>query len=73
MSIAVERLAALGALAPPEAGPGPQGERLTPLGCHVAQMPMDARLAKALIYACMLRCLRWGEVLRARSWPRCVR
>jgi HrpA-like RNA helicase len=33
----------------------PAGEQLTALGTHVASMPMDPRLAKALIYACMLR------------------
>jgi HrpA-like RNA helicase len=30
-------------------------ERLTALGRHLSLMPMDSRLAKALIYASMLR------------------
>lgn len=30
-------------------------ERLTALGRHLSLMPMDARLAKSLIYAAMLR------------------
>ena len=33
-------------------------EALTPLGRHLSQMPMDAKLGKALIHGAMLRCLR---------------
>ncbi|KAF8055672.1 DHX57 [Scenedesmus sp. PABB004] len=46
-------LAQLGALAPDAAG---GGEDLTPLGKHLAAMPMDAALGKALLHGCMLRC-----------------
>eukprot|EP00878_Enallax_costatus_P012006 GHUV01012535.1.p1 GENE.GHUV01012535.1~~GHUV01012535.1.p1 ORF type:complete len:538 (+),score=178.81 GHUV01012535.1:448-2061(+) len=31
-------------------------EVLSPLGTHLAAMPMDAALGKALLYGCMLRC-----------------
>ena len=31
-------------------------ENLTPLGYHLAKLPMDVRLAKTLIYGCILRC-----------------
>ena len=30
-------------------------EMLSPLGTHLAAMPMDAALGKALLYGCMLR------------------
>ena len=30
---------------------------LAPLGYHLAQMPVDLRLGKMLIYACMFNCL----------------
>ncbi|KAL3157309.1 hypothetical protein ABBQ38_001539 [Trebouxia sp. C0009 RCD-2024] len=33
------------------------GEALTPLGCLLTQIPMDPRLAKTCIFACMLRCV----------------
>ena len=36
-------------------------ECLTPLGLMLARLPMDARLGKALVYACLLRCA--GPVL----------
>lgn len=46
---AVLQLSQLGALqTSPE-------EVLTPLGTHLAAMPMDAALGKALLYGCMLR------------------
>lgn len=32
-------------------------ERLTPLGHHLARMPVDARVGKMLLFGCMLRCL----------------
>ncbi|CAM6128719.1 unnamed protein product [Calypogeia fissa] len=32
-------------------------ERLTPLGHHLAKMPVDARVGKMLLFGCMLRCL----------------
>jgi ATP-dependent RNA helicase DHX57 len=68
VTIAIDRLMALGALSPTDGSSGSSmpfaaspssaaGEKLTALGLHVSMMPMDARLAKALIYACMLRCL----------------
>ena len=45
---AVRALTALGAL--------DEDEALTPLGRHLCVLPMDARLAKTLIYAVLLRC-----------------
>ena len=33
-------------------------ENLTPLGYHLAKLPMDVRLAKTLIYGCILRCVQ---------------
>ena len=44
---AVRSLTSLGALDAREA--------LTPLGCLLSQIPMDPRLAKTCIFACMLR------------------
>ncbi|KAL3690222.1 hypothetical protein R1sor_016531 [Riccia sorocarpa] len=32
-------------------------ENLTPLGHHLARMPVDARVGKMLLFACILRCL----------------
>lgn len=34
-----------------------KAERLTPLGQHLARMPVDARVGKMLIFGCMLKCL----------------
>lgn len=34
-----------------------KAEMLTPLGQHLARMPVDARVGKMLIFACMLKCL----------------
>ncbi|KDO33210.1 hypothetical protein SPRG_02022 [Saprolegnia parasitica CBS 223.65] len=31
--------------------------RLTPLGSHLARLPMDARLAKVVVFGCILRCI----------------
>ncbi|OQR94480.1 ATP-dependent RNA helicase [Achlya hypogyna] len=31
--------------------------RLTPLGAHLARLPMDARLAKVVVFGCILRCI----------------
>lgn len=50
---AVSGLNALGALQQQEGVGGV--ESLTPLGQHLADMPMDAALGKALLYGCMLR------------------
>lgn len=50
---AVSGLTALGALQQEVGGGG--AEALTPLGQHLADMPMDAALGKALLYGCMLR------------------
>lgn len=44
---AVDDMRRMGALTPQEG--------LTPLGQHLARMPIDAKLGKALIYAAMLR------------------
>jgi HrpA-like RNA helicase len=59
---ACRQLSQLGALsqsAVPPAGPAAasdhQGEVLTALGSHLAAMPMDVTLGKALLYGCMLR------------------
>jgi HrpA-like RNA helicase len=55
----VQQLCSLGALQQ-------QGgsEVLTPLGDHLADMPMDAAVGKALLYGCMLR---WGGEWGARG------
>lgn len=37
-------------------GPDAEGE-LTPLGIHLARLPMDVRLGKMLVFAALLRCL----------------
>jgi ATP-dependent RNA helicase DHX57 len=34
-----------------------KAETLTPLGLHLARMPVDAQVGKLLIFACMLKCL----------------
>jgi len=39
----------------------PGSEALTPLGAMLARLPMDPRLAKALVYGCLLQCA--GPVL----------
>ncbi len=44
---AVANLSDLGAL--------DTGQALTPLGIHMSRMPMDARLAKMLLYGALLR------------------
>ncbi|KAK9846310.1 hypothetical protein WJX81_001334 [Elliptochloris bilobata] len=51
-------LTELGALSGP-------AEALTPLGRHLARLPCDARLGKALLYGAMLRCV--GPVLTAAA------
>ena len=56
MGAAVEALTELGALGVEEA--------LTPLGRHLAHLPCDARLAKALLYGAMLRCALLSVVTR---------
>eukprot|EP00775_Hariotina_reticulata_P004412 gene4412-4665_t len=59
---ACRQLSQLGALSRSLVTSGPaadivyQGEMLTALGSHLAAMPMDAALGKALLYGCMLRC-----------------
>ena len=62
----------LGALAATHASSGSSSsssttssERLTPLGRMLAALPMDVRLAKALVYACLLQCV--GPVLTAAA------
>ena len=55
---AVQVLHALGALNDAEA--------LTPLGRHLTLLPMDARLAKTLLYGVMLR---WARFMQGhRCW-----
>lgn len=34
-----------------------QGELLTPLGYHLASLPVDVRIGKMLLYACVLGCI----------------
>ena len=34
-----------------------QDDALTPLGYHLAQLPVDVRIGKLMIYGCMFRCL----------------
>ncbi|XP_002973866.2 DExH-box ATP-dependent RNA helicase DExH1 [Selaginella moellendorffii] len=34
-----------------------ENETLTPLGRHLTQMPVDARVGKMLVFGCMLKCL----------------
>lgn len=58
---ACRQLSQLGALSRSQVAAGPaadivyQGEMLSALGTHLAAMPMDAALGKALLYGCMLR------------------
>lgn len=62
---AVGLLTDIGALAPTK------DRKLTPLGRHVARLPIDVRLAKLLIFGCILRCidpvLTIAAVLSGRS------
>lgn len=60
---AVGQLQQLGALQPGD-------EALTALGTHLAAMPMDAALGKALLYGCMLRWVvgQAGGQQRASNW-----
>ena len=55
---AVQALHALGAL--------DDAEALTPLGRHLTLLPMDARLAKTLVYGVMLR---WAPVMQGFRVP----
>ena len=32
-------------------------DSLTPLGYHLAQLPVDVRIGKLMLYGCMFRCL----------------
>jgi hypothetical protein len=73
VSLAVQQLAEMGALAPTAGGGGGGGSsgsgssglgaagavdgELTPLGWHLAQLPLDPRLGKALIFGAVLRCI----------------
>jgi hypothetical protein len=50
---ALLELAEMGALEPAELG----DYTLTPMGHHLAQLPLDVRLGKVLIIGCVLRCL----------------
>lgn len=54
VAAAVAALGDLGALGSEEA--------LTPLGRHLARLPCDARLGKALLYGAMLRCASLSSV-----------
>merc|ERR1712020_546634 len=45
----LQRLKNVGALYPDES--------LSPLGYHLAQLPVDVRIGKLMIYGCMFRCL----------------
>ena len=49
---------------------GPQ-ETLTPLGHHLATLPVDVRIGKMLIFGCMLRCLH--PILVIAAAPRYAR
>lgn len=60
---ALDRLMSLGALAV-----GGQGG-LTPLGRHLAAMPLDAPLGKALIMGALLRCVKGTLLQRSRRFP----
>jgi hypothetical protein len=65
---ATARLKMVGAVAEAEASPTAEGENarkknskpklvLTPLGAHLAHLPVEPRLGKMLVYACVLGCL----------------
>ena len=49
MESSLQRLKNVGALYPDTS--------LTPLGYHLAQLPVDVRIGKLMIYGCMFRCL----------------
>ena len=40
-----------------EIGALDSNEDLTPLGAHIASLPLDARIGKFLLFGCMLRCI----------------
>ncbi|KAL1500164.1 hypothetical protein AB1Y20_012834 [Prymnesium parvum] len=42
-----------------------QAQLLTPLGRHLATLPVDVRIGKMLVFACMLRCLQPVLVIAA--------
>lgn len=54
---AVNVLVTLNALAMKRDKSGEYSEELTPLGYHLAQLPVDARIGKMMIYGCVFRCL----------------
>ena len=51
---AIERLNTIGAVEP---GDTDDGVILTPLGFHLAMLPVDPRLGKMLVYGAIFRCL----------------
>ena len=55
----LRRLGALTLTGPNGAGPGPGPglDRLTPLGFHLASLPVDVRVGKMLIYGAIFACL----------------
>ncbi|CAK4072233.1 unnamed protein product [Aphanomyces euteiches] len=50
---AIEDLIEMGAMVREENGL----VELTPLGAHLARLPMDARMAKVVVFGCILRCV----------------
>ncbi|OQR99882.1 ATP-dependent RNA helicase [Thraustotheca clavata] len=53
ISAAIEDLVSMGAFS----REGEDDVKLTPLGSHLARLPMDARLAKVAVFGCILRCI----------------
>ena len=49
----------------PDHPPAPSREALTPLGLHLARMPLDARIGKVLIYGALLGCYEPALTLAA--------
>lgn len=54
---ALRLLQEVGAIDPLENGSTRQIERLTPLGCHLAKLPVHVRLGKMLIFGALFNCL----------------
>jgi len=56
---AVKTLHDVGAIESPDANAGImfQSEKLTPLGAHLAKLPVDVRLGKMLIFGALFRCI----------------
>ncbi len=55
---AVKTLHDVGAIEIPDAKAGTMflSEKLTPLGAHLAKLPVDVRLGKMLIFGALFRC-----------------